>query len=133
MGHGHEGISRRRFLGQGLHTGAAVFGVPYIVPAHVLGAGRVVAPSDKIVMGCIGVGSIGGGHLRSYLGYKDIQMVGVCDLRAKFRERGKNWVDQRYGDQACETYRDFRELLARPDIDAVFVATPEHWHGLVGI
>lgn len=133
MGRRCEGTSRRGFLGRWLRTGAVVYGIPYIVPAHVLGVGRTVAPSEKIVMGCIGVGSMGGGHLRSYLGYKDVRMVGVCDLKAKFRERGKNWVDQRYDDQACETYRDFRELLGRPDIDAVFVATPDHWHALVGI
>ncbi len=126
-------MSRRRFLRRSLHSGAAVFGVPYVVPSQVLGTGRAVAPSEKTVMGCIGVGSMGGGHLRSYLGYKDVQMVGVCDLRAKFRERAKNWVDQRYGDQACATYADFRKLLARADIDAVLVAAPDHWHGLVGI
>jgi len=133
MNHRCVGISRRRFLRSGLQAGGAAFGIPYIVPSHVLGLGRAVAPNEKIVMGCIGIGSMGGGHLRSYLGYEDIRMVGVCDLRAKFRERAKNWVDQRYGDQACVMYQDFRELLARPDIDAVFVATPEHWHGLVGI
>ena len=114
-------------------TGAAALGFPYIVPAHVLGRGGRIAPSEKIVMGAIGVGSMGGGHLRSFLNYDEVQVVGVCDLRKTFRQRGKQRVDERYGDEGCATYRDFRALLARADIDAVFIATPEHWHGLIGI
>jgi len=84
-------------------------------------------------MGSIGVGSMGGGHLRSFSGYEDVRVVAACDLRRKFREKAKQRVDQRYGDTGCAMYHDFRELLARPDIDAVCIATPEHWHALIGM
>jgi len=123
-------MNRRAFLKTTAALGAAVTGFPYIVPAHVLGA---VSPSEKIVMGCIGVGSMGGGHLRSFTGQDDVRMVAVCDLRRKFRERAKQLVDQKYGDSGCQMYHDYRELLARPDIDAVCIATPDHWHALIAI
>ncbi len=84
-------------------------------------------------MGCIGVGSMGGGHLRTFSGYDDVEVAAVCDLRRKFRERATQIVKERSGNHGCEAYSDFRELLARPDIDAVCIATPDHWHGLVGL
>jgi predicted dehydrogenase len=98
-----------------------------------LGAGGATAPSEKIVLGCIGVGSMGGGHVRGWLGQKDVQLTAVCDLRQSFRTKAKLAVDRKYGNQDCATHRDFRDLLARPDIDAVCVATPDHWHALIGI
>jgi len=128
-----EKITRRDFLKTGAALGAAVTTFPYFVPARVLGAGGATPPSEKIVMGCIGVGSMGGGHLRSFSGQEDVRMAAVCDLRRKFRERGKQRVDERYGNNDCVAYQDFRELLARPDIDAVCIATPDHWHGLIAI
>lgn len=84
-------------------------------------------------MGCIGVGSMGGGHLRTFSGYEDVRVVAACDLRRQFRERAKQVVDQRYGDTGCKTYTDFRELLARADIDAVCIAAPDHWHTLIAL
>ncbi|MBN2592462.1 MAG: hypothetical protein JXA81_03065, partial [Sedimentisphaerales bacterium] len=74
-------MKRRQFLKSVCSTtfGAAAF--PYIVPTSVLGANGAVPPSEKIVMGFIGVGSMGGGHLRSFLGYEDVQVAAVCDLR----------------------------------------------------
>ncbi|MBN1466216.1 Gfo/Idh/MocA family oxidoreductase, partial [candidate division KSB1 bacterium] len=105
---------------------------PLIVPAHVLG-GRHTAPSDKIVMGCIGVGGMGSGHVRSFLGFKDVQILAVCDVRRDHRERAKRTVDDRYGNGDCLTCTDYRELLARDDIDAIVTATPDHWHALIGV
>ena len=125
--------TRREFLQAGAAFGAAVAAFPYIVPARVVGAGGSIPPSEKIVMGCIGVGSMGGGHLRSLAAQDDVRMVAVCDLRRKFRERARQRVDERYGDSGCATYNDFRELLARPDIDAVCIATPDHWHALIAL
>ena len=90
-------------------------------------------PSAKIVMGCIGIGSMGGGHLRGFSGQEDVRVVAVCDLRRKFREKAKATVDRRYNDTGCTMYQDYRELLARPDIDAVCIATPDHWHALIAI
>jgi hypothetical protein len=131
--HPMGGVNRRQFL-KSLYGGAlAIASFPYIVPSSVLGANGAVPPSEKIVMGFIGVGSMGGGHLRSFLGYKDVRVAAVCDLREMFRQKAKDRVNQHYGDQGCETYNDFREMLSRKDIDAVAVVTPDHWHSLVGL
>ncbi len=125
-------VTRRTFLKNGAALGAA-FTMPTFVPGHVLGAQGAVPPSEKIVMASIGVGSMGGGHLRAFLGQKDVRVVAACDLREAFRRRAKQWIDETYGNQDARTYRDFRELLARPDINAVCIATPDHWHALIGI
>ena len=112
---------------------AAGFGLPMILPSRVLGRNGATAPSDRIVMGCIGVGEMGSGHVRSFLGYDDVRIAAVCDVRKEHRERAKKAVDGHYGDSACAAFRDFRELLADPEIDAVLIAVPDHWHALIGI
>lgn len=103
------------------------------VPSHVLGGPRGIAPSDKVVMGCIGVGSMGSGHVRGFLQIPDVRVAAICDVRQEHRERAKALVDKQYGDSKCQTYNDYREMLARSDIDAVMIATPENWHPLIGI
>ena len=110
----------------------AAFGFPMIVPRHVLGAG-VVAPSDKITFGAVGVGSKGTGDLRAWLAKDDVVVKAVCDVREAFRQSAKALVDARNGDKNCAMHNDFRELLARPDIDAVNIATGERWHTLISI
>ncbi len=129
----NERIGRRDVLKAGAALGAGAVGFPYFVPGKVLGAAGAAPASEKIAMGCVGVGSMGGGHLRSFSGQDDVRMVAVCDLRRKFRERAKQTVEQRSGNDGCTTYHDYRELLARPDIDAVCIATPDHWHALIAI
>ena len=126
-------INRRGFLKKMGIGAAGLISFPYIVPSSVLGTNGAVLPSEKIVMGFIGVGSMGGGHLRTFLSYREVQAVAVCDLREMFRQKAKNRVDEHYGDKGCRTYDDFREILARKDIDAVTVATPDHWHSLIGL
>lgn len=106
---------------------------PMVVPARARGRDGHTAPSNRVVMGAIGVGGMGTGHVRRFLQYDEVQMVAVCDVRREHRERAKNLVDVRYEDGACATYNDYRELLARPDIDAIVTATPDHWHVLIGI
>ena len=76
---------------------------------------------------------MGTGNMRSFLGQRDCQMVAVCDVDRKHRERAKAIVDKKYGNKDCQAYHDFRDLLARDDIDAVVVATPDHWHGVVAV
>jgi len=126
-------MKRRQFLKSVCSTtlGAAAF--PYIVPSSVLGTNGAVPPSEKVVMGFIGVGSMGGGHLRSFLGYDDVQVAAVCDLREIFRQRALERVKRRYGGAGCDIYHDYRELLAREDIDAVTVVVPDFWHALIGV
>ena len=120
---GVSGIGRREFA-------AGLFS---IIPASALGRDGHTAPSGRITLGAIGVGSMGTGHVRAFLAQPDVRLVAVCDVRREHRERTRQLAAARYGEDSCAVYNDFRELLARPDIDAVMIATPEHWHGLIGI
>ncbi len=126
-------ISRRDFIRK---TGAASLGAaafPYIIPSRALGADGAVAPSNRIVMGAIGTGGQGTGNMRAFLGNNDVQMVAVCDVDRGHRDQAKKIVDQKYGNGDCSSYSDFRELLARKDIDAICNGTPDFWHGLISI
>ena len=121
--------TRRSFLKTTLAVGVA----PAILPSGLFGAD---APSKKITVGCIGVGGHGTGHnLRAYLKQADARVVMVCDVDSKRMERAKKMVDSFYRDSGtgCATTKDFREVLARPDIDAVMISTPDHWHTLMSV
>ena len=120
-------LSRRQFL----KTSAAVVALPYFIPGSALGKDGRTPPSERIVMGGIGIGNQGGGDQGAFLGRSDVQYVAVCDAKKGVRGAAKNRVDQHYGDKGCAAYLDFRELLARPDIDAVHIATPDHWHAVM--
>jgi predicted dehydrogenase len=84
-------------------------------------------------MGSIGVGGQGSGHLRSLLRTSDVRVTAICDVMADRRNRAKDQVDSTYKDNSCKAYNDFREMLARTDLDAVLIAVPDHWHALIGI
>ena len=121
-------LSRRELLKRAVAAGGA-FAVPNIIPASALGRGGAVAPSERIVMGAIGVGGRGSGDLGWMLGESDVQFVAVCDVRKGSREGAKNAVDGRNGNKDCAAYRDMRELLAKhPEIDAMLIATGDRWH-----
>jgi len=126
-------ITRRHFLksATGVTTGAIVF--PYIVSSSALGQGGSVAPSNRIVMGAIGVGSMGTGDMRGFMRKNEVQMVAVCDVDKKNRDRAKKFVDEKYGNSDCETYLDFRELIGRGDLDAVQLAMPDQWHSIPAV
>ncbi len=125
-------IPRRTFLQRSFRAGAVV-SFPLVVPAHVLGRGGGVAPSNRIVLGGIGIGPRGKQVLAAMMAEKDVHYVATCDVQARMREEIKAIADEQYGNRACATYRDFRELLARPDIDAVLIATGDRWHALGSI
>jgi predicted dehydrogenase len=126
-------INRRQFVRR--TAGAAMGGIsfPFIIPSSVLGKSNGVAPSDKITVGCVGVGNRGRGELSSFIREPDTQVVAVCDVDANHLRGAKEDVDRRYGNGDCAAYNDFRDLIARNDIDAVQIATPDHWHALVAI
>lgn len=129
--------SRRQFLGRSA-AGAAgwaagVAAGPLLAPARVLGRTGGFGANGKIQIGMIGVGGMGTSHLRTVLGQEDARVVAVCDVRREHRERARGLVEMAYGEASCALYGDFRELLARPDIDAVCLAVPDHWHVLVGL
>jgi predicted dehydrogenase len=109
---------------------AAAF--PTIVPSSVLGRSGV-APGEKITLGVIGIGPRCTYDLKSMLALPDVQCVAICDVQASRREAGKKLVDSHYGNKDCVLVRDYRELLARPGIDSVIVATGDRWHTAASI
>jgi len=111
----------------------AVLVAPQVIPSTVLGMGGVVAPSETIVLGGIGIGGRGSYVLGCFLQEPDVRFVAVADVRAGRREAAKRRADSKYGNQDCAAYRDFRELLAREDIDAVLIATGPNWHATASI
>ncbi|MGB2820959.1 MAG: Gfo/Idh/MocA family oxidoreductase, partial [Phycisphaerae bacterium] len=107
--------------------------LPYVVPSSVLGTGGGASPSERITVGCIGVGNRGRQVLRNFLARRDAQVVAVCDVKTRELAYAQQLVDRHYGLLGCAAYADFRELLARGDIDAVLIATPDHWHALMAV
>ena len=129
MNDGSFVTDRRAFL----KAAAAAAAGPYLFTSAAPGDDNRPPPSERIVMGGIGIGNQGRGDLGAFLARKDVQYVAVCDVRKGARDDAKSRVDQHYGNKDCKAYNDFRELLARPDIDAVHVATPDHWHAILVI
>ena len=120
-------ISRRQFV----RGAAAGLALPYIVPSSVLGAD---APSRKITIGFIGVGDHGTGwNLDRYLKLRDARVLVVCDVDGYRMRKAKAITDAAYGTEDCGMSKDFREVLARKDIDAVMISTPDHWHTLISV
>lgn len=129
MSHGDKTkLTRRRFLARGAAAAGAI-ALPFYVPASSLGRDGSAAPSERIVMGAIGLGGRGSSDLGWMLGESDVRFVAVCDVRRASRESASNTVNAKYGNKDCAAYRDLRELLAeRADIDAVLIATGDRWH-----
>lgn len=119
--------SRRGFFKGVAATGAAV-ALPTIIPSSALGLDGVAPPSERIVVGGIGIGARGTYDLGCFLEQSDVQFAAVCDIKEVRRQAVKKIVDDKYGTQACSMHRDFRELLDRQDIDAVLIATGPNWH-----
>jgi hypothetical protein len=126
----NHGLTRRRFLTRGTMAASAVV-LPYCIPASVLGRDGAVAPSNRIVVGGIGLGGRGSYDLGALLNERDVQLAAVCDVVKSRREAARKTVDNKYGTKDCAAYGDFRQLLAeRTDVDAVLIATGDRWHAL---
>lgn len=126
-------LTRRRFLTRGAMAAGAV-AMPCYIPASALGLGGAVVPSERIVMGGIGMGGRGSYDLGYMLTQPDVQCVAVCDVVKGKREAAKNAVDSKYGNKDCAAYGDMRRLLAeRADVDAVVIATGDRWHAMASI
>jgi len=126
-------MSRREFL-QGVSAAAGALGIPCWIPASALGKDGTIAPSERIILGGIGLGGRGTGDLGAMMSQRDVQFVAVCDVRKSRREAIKNMVDSRYGTQDCTTYDDIRQFLAeRTDVEAVLIATGDRWHAPASI
>ena len=126
-------LTRRQFLTRGATAaGAAV--LPCIIPLSALGRGGAVSPSERIVMGGIGLGGRGSYDLGVMLGERDVQWVSVCEVLKGRRDAAKNAVDAKYGNKDCAAYSDLRQFLAeRTDVDAVLIATGDRWHALASV
>lgn len=121
-------LDRRGFIKVAATAASAVMGAPTIIPSSALGKDGSVAPSERVIVGGIGIGNRGTYDLGCFLEQKDVQFVAVCDVKEARRQAVKKMVDGRYGNSQCGMYRDFRELLDRQDIDAVLIATGPNWH-----
>jgi len=117
-------ITRRGFLSRAAATGLAA---PLVINSTAFGA------NDRFTMAAIGVGGRGTGDMRGLMGFKELQMIAVCDPVPGHRDRAKSQVAGRYRNKDCKTYRDFREIMVRDDIDAVMIGTPDHWHAIITI
>ena len=125
-------ISRRKFLRRGAAALGAAVTVPYIVCPSAAGKSRS-APSERITMGAIGMGGQGTRDMQNFMTAEDVRMVAVCDADANRLNAAKGIVDEHYGSKDCSAHKDFRELLARDDIDAVVIAAGERWHALLSV
>jgi len=123
-------ITRRQFLKSSTGALSSAVVLPYLVPSSALGRGGSVAPSERIIMGGIGLGGQGTRDMRNFMTCADVQFIAVCDVDPQRRNKTKAVVDENYGNKDCAAYNDFRELLGRDDIDAVLSATGERWHAL---
>lgn len=125
-------ISRRRFI-----AGAAIAVAPLILPRGLRAQGG--SPGDRLTLGVVGTGQMGNTLLRALVGRDDVEVLAVCDVDTTRREAARQRVEAARSEQtgrtyrACTAYNDFRALLARTDIDAVVIATPDHWHAYMGI
>jgi len=122
-------MTRRRFL-----RATAAIAAPLVLPASARGA------NDRVTMGCIGVGSRGTGLMRAFMGCEDLQVIAVCDVQQERRERAKQLVEAHSArgsgkakHEGCLACSDFREILAREDVDAVLIAPQDHWHGPIAV
>jgi predicted dehydrogenase len=127
-------FTRRRFLQS---TALLAAGAPLLLPGRLRAAGT--APSERITLGFIGMGRQNGSLLNGFLRRAGTQVLAVCDVDTTRREHAKKLVEDSYAREngttykGCAAYSDFRELLAREDIDAVVIATPDHWHAYIAI
>ena len=116
-------VSRRRFL-----QSTAVASAPFILPSGIWSAD--IKPNDKIVVGFIGMGIQNRGLQNRFMGDKNVVCVAVSDCDTTRRNAARDRANKRYQNEDCKAYVDFRELIARDDIDAVSIATPDHWHAI---
>ena len=123
MNRKHQIIARRTFL----KNSVATIAVPYFVPSLVRGA------SNRLTMGMIGLGSMGMRHVKGFLEESDCRIVAICDVDAGRRRAAVGEINEKYGNSDCSQYNDFRDLIARNDIDTLCISVPDHWHAALAL
>jgi predicted dehydrogenase len=119
--------TRRTFL----KNAVGALTLPYVIPSLALGQAARSAPSARLTMGLVGLGSMGMRHVKGFLQENDCQIAAVCDVDAMRRRGAVQEVNRHYGSTDCVAYGDFRELIDRDDIDVLCIAVPDHWHGII--
>jgi predicted dehydrogenase len=123
--------SRRDFLKKTVATGIGITVFPQILPASTLGRGGAIAPNDRIAMAVIGAGSRGMSNVDWFNQNREIQFIAACDVDAKHRDRAKAVIDKHNKNSDLRTYLDYRELLEKEKVDAMLIALPDQWHGVI--
>jgi predicted dehydrogenase len=124
--------SRRDFVIKSASALAGAFVLPNIIPASSLGLGGATPPSDRLVMGVIGTGSQGMSNMRDFIELKDqVRFVALCDVDALRLSAAKELVDKTNKSKDCRIYGDYREFMEKEKLDAVSIAIPDHWHGII--
>ena len=124
--------NRRSFLKNSAAAAAGTLILPQIIPSTALGMGGRLAPGSRLVMGAIGTGSQGKSNMRDFLKLnKEVQFVALCDVDTKNIQQAKALADAAYANNDCRLYGDFREFLEKEKLDAVAIALPDHWHGII--
>lgn len=127
-----EKTSRRDFLKHSATLACGTMILPHIIPSTALGMGGKLPPSDRIVMGAIGTGSQGKSNMRNFLKHSNmIQFVSVCDVDSGHLQQAKGLVDGANANNDCRVYADYRQFLEKEKLDAVSIALPDHWHGII--
>lgn len=127
---GQKHFSRRQFLAT---AGLAAIAAPTILTSCASAAPKRKAPSERITMGVVGWGMQGPSNTWGFMDLPDVQVVAACDVDQKHLDAAVNSINGKYGNKDCKAYHDYRELMAREDIDAVMIAVPDHWHSLIAI
>jgi predicted dehydrogenase len=129
--------TRRQFLKGVVSTTAVAAAGPYVITSAALGGPGTAPASDRLTVAHIGIGNQGSGHFSGMLNNGRCRILAVSDVKREVRDSCKKRVDDKYGVAAgakgCDAYNDFRDVMARPDIDTVIIAVPDHWHALIAI
>jgi predicted dehydrogenase len=110
----------------------SLLALPWVVPGSAIGAEGKPAPSGRIALGVLGVGSQGQWDMRAFLNHDDVRVAAICDVNQRNLEAARRHIAERYGNAGVKVFSDFRELNADPAIDAVQMTLPVHWHAIPG-
>jgi predicted dehydrogenase len=121
------GMNRRRFLA----TSSIAIATPAVIASRTWGAEKQTAPSKRITLGVVGWGMQGPSNTDAFLKIADCQVVAACDLDKNHLQAAVDKINGHYGNKDCQTHHDYREMMARTDIDAVMLAVPDNWHALL--
>ncbi len=125
--------SRRKFIKKAVGSSLGMIAAPYIIPATALGKNGAIAPSNRIVLGGIGLGGMGRANMHNFLKKKEVQCVAVCDIDKAQISKASSMINSQYKNNDCRAYDDYRNFLEKEKLDAVMIALPDHWHALAAI